>query len=81
MADDAHDVGRTALIIDGVTHGFAIDGKGGINLGIGFIPALQGLVELGGVDPGEDLADGRDAGDDVSAFDIGATEAFSGLLA
>lgn len=40
MADDAHDVGGTALIIDGITHGFTIDGKGGIVLGIGFIPAL-----------------------------------------
>lgn len=39
------------------------------------------MVELEGVDPGEDLADGRDTGDDVAAFDIGATEAFSGLLA
>lgn len=81
MADHAHDVCGMALTVDGVTHGFAIDGERGIVLGIGFVPALEGLVEQGRVDADEDLTDGGDTGDDIVAFDIGATEAFSGLLA
>lgn len=81
VANDAHDVGLTALIVDGVAHGFAIDGQRGIVLGKGFIPSLEGLIETGGVDPDEDLTDGGETGDDIAALDIRAAETFSGLLA
>lgn len=81
MTDDAENMSLMSLIVNGVAHGLAIDGERGIGLGIGFVPALEGLVEEEGVDADEDLTEGGDTGDDITAFDIGATEAFSGLLA
>ena len=40
MTDYAHDVSLVTLIVDGVTHGFAINSQRFIVLSIGFIPTL-----------------------------------------
>ena len=40
MTDYAHDVSLIALIVDGVTHGFSINGQRFIVLSIGLVPAL-----------------------------------------
>jgi len=40
MPDDAHDVSLIALIVNGVTHGFSINGQRFIVLSIGLVPAL-----------------------------------------
>ena len=41
MADHAHDMGLMAVVIQGVAHGFTVDGQRGVVLAIGLIPALQ----------------------------------------
>lgn len=40
MTDGAHDVGLIALIVDGVFHGFSVDGQTLILLSINVVPAL-----------------------------------------
>jgi len=40
MPEDAHDVSLIALIVDGVTHGIAINGQRFILLSIDLVPAL-----------------------------------------
>ena len=45
MADDPHDVGLIALFVEGVAHGFTVDGEAFVDLTIGCIPTLQGAIE------------------------------------
>jgi len=40
MTDCAHDVSLIAMIVDGVAHGFAINGQRLVVLTIGLVPAL-----------------------------------------
>jgi hypothetical protein len=49
MTDDAHDVGLTVLI-NSIAHGLAVYGKAFIFLPLGFVPPLERLVEMGGID-------------------------------
>ena len=79
VADDAHDVGLTALLVDGVAHGLAVDGQAFIFLGVSCVPALQSPVELGRVDPDEQIADGELAGHQVLAAAAAAAEALARL--
>jgi hypothetical protein len=44
MTDDTEDMRLVSLIIQGVTHCFAVDGQAFVFFGIGFIPTLQGPV-------------------------------------
>ncbi len=67
VADDAHDVGLMAALVDGVAHGLAIDGQAFVFPAVGFVPPLQSPVELGRVDSGEKIADGELAGHQVLA--------------
>ena len=57
MTDDAENMGLMPLLIDGVAHGFAVDGKTFVFLSIGFIPTLQGSVELYWIDANQDITD------------------------
>ena len=44
VTDNTHDVGLVASVVDGVTHGFAVNGQGFVLLTMGLVPALNGLV-------------------------------------
>jgi len=79
VADDAHDVGLMALVVDGVAHGLAVDGQAFILLGVDRVPALQSPVELGRVDPDEKIADGELAGHQVLAAAASAAKALARL--
>ena len=57
MADDAHDMGLIALLVDGVAHRLAVDGKALVFFAIAFVPALQGAVEFHWIDADEQIAD------------------------
>ena len=57
MADDAHDMGLIALLVDGVAHRFAVDGEALVLFAIEFVPALQGAVEFHWIDADEQIAD------------------------
>src|SRR5674476_1369722 len=46
MANGAHDVGLTALLINRVFHGFTVNGQTFIVLSVCFMPLLQGQIEL-----------------------------------
>ena len=81
VADHTQDMGLMALLIDGIAHGFTIDSQGVVFLGIGFVPPLQGTIQLRGVDPKEDLTDTGFTGDEVAALGIATTESLSGMLA
>ena len=50
MTNCAHDMGLITLIVNGVTHGFSINGQRFVVLTIGLVPALQCTVEMQGVD-------------------------------
>ncbi len=80
MADDAKNMGLMSLIIDGVAHGFAVNGKTFVLLSVGFVPTLQGSVQLCGIDANQDIADDRLTGDDVTLLDKTAAEAAPGIF-
>ena len=75
MADNAHDVGLAALIVDGVAHGFAIDGQVLVAAGVDAVPFLQGAVETDRIDADEHISDGRQARHAVTAVAVSASEA------
>ena len=80
MAHYAHDMGLISLIVDGVTHGFSVNGQRLVVLSIGLIPALQGMVEMHGVHADQDITDDRQARYDVAFVLVSAAEALAGPL-
>ncbi len=56
MPEDAHDVGLLALGVDRVAHGFAINGQAVVLFAMDGLPALEGSVELRGIDADEQVA-------------------------
>jgi hypothetical protein len=81
MTDDAEHMGLMTLVINGIAHGFAIDGKTLVFLSVGFVPTLQGPVQLDGINPDQDVADNRLTGNKVTLLNATATEAPTGILA
>src|SRR3990167_7254248 len=79
MADHAHDMGLMTVGIQGVAHRLTVDGKTGVVLAIGLIPASKGAVEIGRIDSNENIADDRFAGHQVAPVDPTATKPLSGL--
>jgi len=75
MADNAHDVGLMTLIVDGVAHGFAIDGHALVAAGVDVVPSLQSAVELCRLDADQYIADDRQARHAVMAVSPAASEA------
>jgi len=74
MADSAHEVGLMALIVDGVAHGFAIDGQALVAAGVDAVPFLQGAVETDRIDAHKHIADSRQARHAVMAVAVSASE-------
>ena len=81
MSYGTHDVGLTARFIDGIAHGLAVDGEAFVGLAVDGIPALQGAVEVLGVDADEHIANDRFAGDRIAVVAVAATEPGPSLLA
>ena len=79
MAHDAHDVGLISLFIDGVAHGFAVNGEAFVLFPIELVPALQGAVEVKGIDADKDITDDVLAWDEIAAVFVAAAEALPGL--
>ena len=68
VADGAEDVGLAGavlVLVDGVAQGLAVDGQDLVIGAVGVVPALQGAVELGGVDAHQHVADDGLAGHGV----------------
>ena len=80
MAHDTHDMGLISLIVDGVAHGFSINGQRFVVLSIGLIPALQGTVQMHGVHADQDITDDGQTRYDVALVLVSAAEALSGPL-
>ena len=70
MPHYAHHVGLLALCVDGVTHGFAVDGKTLIALPEGGIPLLQRVVQGFRIHTNEHIANDRFARHEVVAVVI-----------
>ena len=68
------------VLVDGVAQGLAIDGQDLVVGAVGVVPALQGAVELGGVDAHQHVADDGLAGHGVEPVVASAAEAFAGAL-
>ena len=81
MPNYAHDMGLIALIVDGVTHGFSINGQRFVVLTIGLVPALQCTVQMHGVHADQYITDGGQAWYDVALVLVPATETLAGPLA
>ena len=80
MTDCAHDVSLIALIVDGVTHGFSINGQRFVVLTIGLVPALQGTVKMHGVHADQYVTDDGQTRYDVALVLVPAAETLSGPL-
>ena len=57
MTYGTHDVGLMTLVVNGIAHRLAVDGKTFILFAMGFIPAPQGAVKLRRIDADEQVAD------------------------
>jgi hypothetical protein len=44
MTDDTENMSLMSLIVNGVAHGFAVDGKTFVFFSVSFVPTLQGSV-------------------------------------
>ena len=63
MPHGTHDVGLLAVLVDGVTQGFAINRQAVVVLAEGRIPLLQRTVEQDRVNAHQDITDDRLTGD------------------
>lgn len=81
MADGAHDLNLSTLLIHGIAHGLAVDGKTLVLLGIGLIPGLKGAIQLGGIDAHQALADGVERRGDELACLIATAKPLEAFLA
>ena len=73
-------MGLMPLIIDGVTHSLAVDGKTFVFLSVGFVPTLQGFVQMHRIDTDQDITDDVLTWDDVTVLGIAAAETPPGVL-
>ena len=80
MTDCAHDVDLTALIVDGVAHGFSIYGQALVLAPIHLVPTLEGTVEMDRVHTNEHITDGGQTGYGVMSVLISAAETLPGFL-
>jgi len=81
MTDDAENMGLMPLLIDGVAHGFAVDGQAFVFWSVGLVPALQGSIQMERVDPDQDVPDDGLTGDEVTVLFVAAAETLPGPLA
>ena len=79
MTDDAHHMGGVTLRVEGIAQGLAVDRQCLVLLRVDFVPALQGAVQVRGVNADQHVADDRLAGHDVAAPLATAAEALAGL--
>ena len=79
MADDTHDVGLIPVVIQGVAHGFAVNSQAFVLLTINLVPALQGPVEILGIDADQKIADDVLTGDHVMTVFAATPETFPRL--
>ena len=80
MTDCAHDVSLIALIVNGVSHGFSINGQRFVVLTVGLVPALEGTVEMPGIHANEHITDAGEARYAVALVLVSAAETLPGLL-
>jgi Na+-transporting NADH:ubiquinone oxidoreductase subunit NqrD len=80
MTDCAHDVSLIALIVDGVAHGFPVNGQRFVVLTIGLVPALQGTVKMHRVDANQYVTDDGHARYDGALVLVSAAKTLPGLL-
>jgi len=76
MPDGTHDVSLKALVVDGVAHGFSINGQAFVLLTIGLVPAL----EMHGIHADQNITDDGHARYDVALVLVSAAETLPGLL-
>ena len=62
MADDTHDVGLCAVLIEGVAQGLAVDGQARIVRTVGVVPARERLIQCHRIDADEGIANDVFAG-------------------
>jgi len=83
VADSAEDVGLARAVSvfgDGVAQGLAVDGQRLVAGAVGLVPALQGAVELAGVDAAEHIADDGLARHGAASAAAAAADSLPGLL-
>ena len=80
MADCAHNVSLMALIVDGVAHGFSVNGQAFVLPAIGLVPVLQSAVQMYGIHADQNIPDNGQARYDVASVFVSAAKSFSGIL-
>ena len=68
-----------SLLINGVAHRLAVDGEAFVLFSVGFVPALQGTVQMQRIDTDEDIADDVLAWNDIAALFTTASETLTRL--
>jgi hypothetical protein len=81
MADRAHDMRLSGLLIHGVAHGFSIDGQAIVNPAILGIPGTECSVELLRINPDQRIADHGDTRHFVNTIAFSTAESTTCLLA
>ncbi len=80
MADNTHDVGLTAFVVDGIAHDFPIDRETFVLTAVCFVPALQCAVKMHWSYPNENVSNGIQARHDIAFVVKPAAKALPGFL-
>ena len=81
MAHGGEQMGSGTVVVDGVAQGLAVERDCLVVAGVILVPARQGVVEIFGDDPDQELADGVGGGRLEDAVSASASEALAGRLA
>jgi len=80
MSDSAHDVCLMSLLVNGVAHGFSVNGQSVVIFAIFLIPFLDCLIDMRRLDAYQDIADGIEARHDIFVVLISAAKAHPGFF-
>lgn len=80
MADRTHDMGLVGLFVDGMAHGFPVNGQTLIDLAVLGVPGIERSIELLGGDANQRVADDRDTRYLVNPITFSTTESTARLL-
>ena len=80
MSDCAHDVSLMTLIVDGVAHGFSVNGQRFVLLTVSLVPALERTIKTDGINAHQYIPDDGHTRYTVASVLVSAAKTFAGIL-
>ena len=81
VTNGAHDVCLSAFVIDGIAHGFAVNGQTLIKTAKLCIPCAQSMIQFLWINGNQSIADHRSAGYFILTIPFTTSETLTGFVA